>query len=227
MASGIPTLHDATTEPVDASTLPAAEDAPSSQDSDAAALTGKSEGSGQLDQDLAELASRCNDLEQRLATSATAIDTLARQLGMTQQAVIEANDARQVLMRELRECDERLAALEHAAGTGGKPHRLRKEIRQRDLQIESLSGDIESRRSRWEEMEALVASKSRLIDELEQELRQRVEREERAERFARQESQRASELRTQLEKISSGQQQRVAGTKLASASATAHHKDES
>ncbi len=144
---------------------------------------------------------------------------------MTQQAVIEANDARQVLMRELRECDERLAALEHASGSGGKPRRLRKEIRQRDLEIESLSGYIENRRNRWDEMEALVAARSARIAELEEELRQRVEREERAERFARQESQRASELRTQLEKLSSGQDERAAGTRPGSA--TTQPKDKS
>ncbi len=144
---------------------------------------------------------------------------------MTQQAVIEANDARQVLMRELRECDERLAGLEHASGSGGKPRRLRKEIRQRDLEIESLSGYIENRRNRWDEMEALVAARSARIAELEEELRQRVEREERAERFARQESQRASELRTQLEKLSSGQDERAAGTRPGSA--TTQPKDKS
>ena len=226
MASGIPTLHDAAAEPVEVSAPPDRTDAPT-KGAQETPRAGSSEDAGQPASDLADLARRCNDLEQRLAASATAIDTLARQVGMTQQAVIEANDARRALMRELRECDERLAALEHAAGSGGKPRSLRKEIRQRDLEIESLSGYIESRRSRWEEMEALVASKTTRIDELEQELRQRVEREERAERFARKESQRASELRTQLEELSSGQDERAAGTRLETAPATTQPKEES
>lgn len=226
MASGIPTLQDATTEPGEVSASRDRKDAPS-KGSQESPLAGRSDDAAQPASDVPELARRCNDLEQRLAASATATDTLARQLGMTQQAVIEANDARQALMRELREFDERLAALEHAAGSGGKPRRLRKEIRQRDLEIESLSGYIESRRSRWEEMEALIASKSSRIDELEQELSQRVEREERAERFARQESQRASQLRTRLKKLSSGQHERAAGTEVDTGSTTAQHKDES
>jgi len=226
VADGIPTLHDATTEPVDVHPPPERGDA-SSKAARKTPAGGRSDGADPTASGLAELERRCSDLEQRLAASATAIDTLARQLGMTQQAVIEANDARQSLLQELRECDERLAALEHVSGGGGKPRRLRKEIRQRDLEIESLSGYIESRRSHWEEMEALVASRSSRIDELEEELRQRVEREERAERFARQESQRASELKSQLEALSSAQHERPVGTKPETAPAAAQHKDES
>ena len=226
MANGIPTLLDATTEPVDVCATQERNDASPSATQKSPARR-STDGADPSASNLAEIARRCNDLEQRLAASATAIDTLARQLGMTQQAVIEANDARQSLMQELSEFDERLAALEHVSGGGGKPRRLRKEIRQRDLEIESLSGYIESRRSHWEEMEALIASKSSRIDELEQELRQRVEREERAERFAQQESQRASELKTQLETLSSKKHKRPAGTKPETAPAAAQHKDES
>ena len=226
MADGIPTLHDATTEPVDIRAPPERGDA-SPKAAQATLPDGDTDGADPSGSGLAELARRCSDLEQRLAASATAIDTLARQLGMTQQAVIEANDARRSLLQELRECDERLAALEQVSGGGGKPRRLRKEIRQRDLEIESLSGYIESRRSHWEEMEALVASRSSRIDELEEELRQRVEREERAERFARQESQRASELRSQLEALSSARHERPAGTGPGTAPAAAQRKDES
>lgn len=206
MASGIPTLDDAIAEPVEHAARPAREHAPAqvppemrqARDGPAADAA---------EQDFSALARRCSDLEQRLADAMTMIDSLNRQIAMTQQAVLEGNTARQDLVRDLRDCDARLAELEQTAPGGGKPRRLRKEIRRRDQEIESLSGYIESRRGRWEDMKELVAAKSRRIDELEQEVQQRLEREERAERLAREESQRATELRTRLAKLGSGQRE--------------------
>lgn len=218
MASGIPTLHDAIAEPVEDAAPPTREDI-RAQIPHETRQAGDSQAAEAPERSFSELARRCGDLEQRLADAMTMIDSLNRQIAMTQQAVLEGNSARQDLVRELRDCDARLAELEQAAPGGGKPRRLKKEIRQREQEIESLSGYIESRRGRWEEMEELVAAKSRRIDELEQEVRQRLEREERAERLAREESQRAQELKTRLARLGS-RHERGSGRKRETTPAT-------
>ena len=219
MASGIPTLNDAIAEPVADAAPPARESIPE-QAPHVTRHAGDGPAADAPERSFSELARRCSDLEQRLADAMTMIDSLNRQIAMTQQAVLESNAARQDLVRDLRDCDARLAELEQAAPAGGKPRRLKKEIKRRDQEIESLSGYIESRRGRWEEMEELVAAKSRRIDELEQEVRQRLEREERAERLAREESQRATELKTRLAGLSSGQHEHGSRRKRETAPAT-------
>lgn len=219
MASGIPTLDDAIAEPVEHAARPARENAPA-QVPHEMRQAGDGPAADAAERGFTALARRCSDLEKRLADAMTMIDSLNRQIAMTQQAVLEGNTARQDLVRDLRDCDARLAELEQAAPAGGKPRRLKTEIKRRDQEIESLSGYIESRRGRWEEMEELVAAKSRRIDELEQEVRQRLEREERAERLAREESQRATELRSRLAKLGSGQRERGSGRKRETAPAS-------
>ncbi|WP_428097402.1 hypothetical protein [Candidatus Rariloculus sp.] len=222
VGSSIPTLYEAIPEPADVSPRPAAAEEIQAQSPGGTRQAGGSKEIKALERNFAELASRCSDVEQRLAANATAIDTLTRQVALAQQAVIEGNAAQQQLAGELEERDARLAALERTVtgGSTGKRN-LRTEIERRDLEIDSLSGYIATRKSRWEEMEALVAADSARIAELEHELKQRVEREERAESFAREESRRATELRRKLAELKTGQRESQPGPAQETASETA------
>jgi len=144
-------------------------------------------------------------LEQRLATEiadrekqlAQALDELERQRQQNAAQQLELDSERRrhkAVQTELEATRDQLA--EQTAKPPAAPLEGRLQMLQEE--IETLTGYIANRRSRWEELEARTASAGARIGELERELAHRETRQQAAEQLAQSEMARAESLRREL-----------------------------
>lgn len=164
------------------------------------------------DSELASLATSLEDERgnaERARTTLTEARAKAAELdAAVETAQTELETARTELeaaRHELKTAKQELnASLERAAQAKTGDEQLKPYLEE----VESLKAYIAGRRSRWDEMEGIVAAQSERIAELETEMNQRIARQTQLEQMLHTESDRADGLKSKVVELSSALEER-------------------